>query len=163
MPSASLSLLPSFYNSPTIVERFKPGFVYGRRSRHESGSTSFVPPHDLDLAPAPASTTLHRSTRPSQPPDWPWNMSVGKMQCKQNFKHLRRITLEILFIAPTVKPIGSKWIFSVKFRFDDSLDRYKARLVALENKHEYEIDYEETFAHVAKMTTIQTILAIAAS
>ena len=29
----------------------------------------------------------------------PWNMSVGKLQCKQNFKHLRRITLGILFLV----------------------------------------------------------------
>ena len=29
----------------------------------------------------------------------PWNMSVGKMQCKQNFKHLRRIILGILFLV----------------------------------------------------------------
>ena len=29
----------------------------------------------------------------------PWNMSVGNMQCKQNFKHLRRITLGILFLV----------------------------------------------------------------
>ena len=28
----------------------------------------------------------------------PCNMSVGKMQCKHNFKHLRRITLGILFL-----------------------------------------------------------------
>ena len=29
----------------------------------------------------------------------PWNMSVGKLQCKQNFKHLRRTTLGILFLV----------------------------------------------------------------
>jgi hypothetical protein len=29
----------------------------------------------------------------------PWNIHVGKMQCKQNFKHLRRIILRILFIV----------------------------------------------------------------
>ena len=54
------------------MERFKPGFVYERRSRHESGSTFFVPSSNLDLAPdpAPASTTLRRSTRPSRPPNW---------------------------------------------------------------------------------------------
>ena len=28
-----------------------------------------------------------------------WNMSVGKMQCKKNFKHLRRIILGILFLV----------------------------------------------------------------
>ena len=32
LPSTSVSLLPSFSESPTIVERFKPGFVYERRS-----------------------------------------------------------------------------------------------------------------------------------
>ena len=67
LPSASISLLPSFSESLTIVERFKPGFVYERRSRHESGSTSSVPPSDLDPTPDPdpasASTTLRRSTR----------------------------------------------------------------------------------------------------
>ena len=125
LPSTSISLLPSFFESPTIVEMFKLGFVYERRSRHEFGSTSFVSPSDLDPTPdpAPASSTLHRSTHLSRPPDWygffspislvvilstisipsyynrPWNIRVGKMQCKQNFKHLGRIILRILFLV----------------------------------------------------------------
>ncbi|KAL6324951.1 hypothetical protein AAG906_019859 [Vitis piasezkii] len=50
--------------------------------------------------------------------------------------------------------------FSVKLHSDGSLDRYKARLVALGNKQEYGVDYEETFAPVAKMTTIYMKLPI---
>ena len=72
-------------------------------------------------------------------------------------------TWDIVPCPPTVKPIGSKWVFSVKLHSDGSLDRYKAGLVALGNKQEYGIDYEETFAPFAKMTTVRTILAIAAS
>ena len=72
-------------------------------------------------------------------------------------------TWDIVPCPPIVKPIGSKWVFSVKLRSDGSLDRYKAHLVALGNKQEYGVDYEETFAAVAKMTTVRTILAIATS
>ena len=63
-------------------------------------------------------------------------------------------TWDIVPCPPTVKPIGSKWVFSTKLCYDGSLDRYKARLVALGNKQEYGIDYEETFAPVVKMTMV---------
>ena len=33
-------------------------------------------------------------------------------------------------------------------------------MLALGNKQEYAIDYEKTFAHVAKMTKLEQILAI---
>ena len=91
-------------------------------------------------------------------------MSVGKLQCTQNFKHLRRITLGILFLVLLQSNLlGVNEFFSLKLRSDGSLDWYKARLVALGNKQKYGVDYEETFASIAKMTTVQTILAIAAS
>jgi hypothetical protein len=65
--------------------------------------------------------------------------------------------------SSNVKPIGCKWVYSIKLRSDGTLDRYKARLVALGNRQEYGVDYEETFASVAKMTTLRTVIFIAAS
>ena len=72
-------------------------------------------------------------------------------------------TWDIVTCPSSIKPIGCKWVYSVKLKSDGSLDRYKARLVALGNRQEYGIDYEETFAPVAKMTTVRTVLAIVAS
>lgn len=46
---------------------------------------------------------------------------------------------------------------------DGSLEHYKTRLVALGNRQEYGIDYQDTFAPMAKMTTVQTLVALAAS
>ncbi|XP_058751721.1 uncharacterized protein LOC131624794 [Vicia villosa] len=72
-------------------------------------------------------------------------------------------TWDIVSCPPDIKPIGCKWVYSVKLNSDGSLNRFKARLVALGNKQEYGIDYDETFAPVAKMTSVRTVLSIAAS
>ncbi|RDX84635.1 hypothetical protein CR513_34284, partial [Mucuna pruriens] len=57
--------------------------------------------------------------------------------------------------------LGSKFVLSIKLC--ESIDRYKAQLVVLENKQEYGLDYNETFAPIAKMTTICILLALAVS
>lgn len=59
--------------------------------------------------------------------------------------------------------IGYKWKFSLKLKSDGTLARYKVHLTALENWQEYVIYYDETFAHIAKMTTVCIILTITAS
>lgn len=59
------------------------------------------------------------------------------------------------------KPIGCKWVYKVKLNTDGKVDRYKARLVAKGYSQEYGADYEETFAPIAKMTTIRTAIALA--
>ena len=59
------------------------------------------------------------------------------------------------------KTIGCKWVFSVNFKSDGTIDRYKARLVAKRYAQTCEIDYQETFAPVAKMNVVRVILFLA--
>jgi hypothetical protein len=58
--------------------------------------------------------------------------------------------------------VSSKWLFKIKHAADGSIEKYKARFVARGFSQKEGIDYEETFALVAKYTSIRTIIGLAA-
>jgi hypothetical protein len=58
--------------------------------------------------------------------------------------------------------VGCKWTYKTKFTSYGAIEKYKARLVAKGFSQMEGIDYTETFAPVAKMSSIRTIVALAA-
>ena len=58
--------------------------------------------------------------------------------------------------------VGSRWIYKVKQAADGSVEKYKARFVAWGFSQIEGIDYEETFAPIARFSSIRTILSLSA-
>ncbi|CAN1323872.1 Retrovirus-related Pol polyprotein from transposon TNT 1-94 [Linum perenne] len=127
--------------------------------RQSSRSTQGVlPPRFSDFvtySSLPVSIPTSYKQACGQPP---WELAMN-----EELDALQENSTWEIVSRPTNAPvIGYKWVYTVKFHPDGSLDRHKARLVAQGYRQEYGIDYDETFAPVAKMQTVRLLLAVAA-
>ncbi|GJY27434.1 zinc finger, CCHC-type containing protein [Tanacetum coccineum] len=64
-------------------------------------------------------------------------------------------------LPPGSKPLSCKWIFKRKLKVDGTIEKCKARLVFQGFKQKSRIDYFDTYALVARISTIRLLIAIA--
>jgi hypothetical protein len=68
-----------------------------------------------------------------------------------------------LFLDLRGKPVvTSKWLYKLKHAADGSIEKYKSRFVARGFSQVEGVDYDETFAPVARYTSIRAVISIAA-
>jgi hypothetical protein len=93
-------------------------------------------------------------------PDWPlWEKAI-----QEELATLKAAgTWEIVDAPVGVNVVGSKWVFRAKKDAAGNVVRYKARLVAQGFSQVPGVDYFDTFAPVARLASIRTVLAFAAA
>jgi len=69
--------------------------------------------------------------------------------------------LEKIGITPNgVVVVGCRWVLTLKYHPDGSVDQYKARLVAKGYTQIYDVDYFETFSTVARLNSIKIVFSV---
>ncbi|GJW07039.1 zinc finger, CCHC-type containing protein [Tanacetum coccineum] len=59
------------------------------------------------------------------------------------------------------KPLGCKWVFKRKMKVNGTIDNFKVQLVIQGFRQKEGIDYFDTYAPIARITTIRLLLALA--
>ncbi|KAJ9561157.1 hypothetical protein OSB04_006317 [Centaurea solstitialis] len=140
--------------------------------------TTVSEPSPTNLLPDPSSNEASTSGQVYQPPALRWtrdhpidqvlgNPSSGVKTRRQagNEELAEFIRNNVWLLIPRPRKrtiIGSKWIFRNKLDEIGTIIRNKARLVAQGYRQEEGIDYDETFAPIARLEAIRLFLAFAA-
>eukprot|EP00253_Pinus_taeda_P011602 PITA_11602 len=71
-------------------------------------------------------------------------------------------TWELVNLPQGKQVIRVKWVYNTKSNIEGKIERHKARLVVKGYKQQHGRDYVKTFAPIARIETVRTVVAIAA-
>ena len=85
----------------------------------------------------------------------------GSSQWRRNYSLGKKIkTWKLVSRQGDIKSISCKWVYKIKCLLDESIERYKAQLVARGFSQQYGLGYDETFSPVAKISIVRIPLAL---
>jgi hypothetical protein len=92
-----------------------------------------------------------------------YRMVVGSLPCMKNYISLPETMYGPLFpnLLITMSLAGTQWIFKNKSDEHGTVIRNKARLVAQGYTKNEGVDFDETFAPIARLESIRILLTIA--
>jgi hypothetical protein len=131
-------------------------------------SSSFRPPQSASLQRIDgtiaclAAYVAHSVDDPTAEPHHFWAAPCiprWRTPMEQEFEaFLHNNTWHLVPLVPCANIINSKWVFKFKCHSNGTIERYKTCMVAKGFRQSYGLDYEHTFSHLVKATTIRLLL-----
>nr|GEV49942.1 hypothetical protein [Tanacetum cinerariifolium] len=147
--SSRTTKLPAKFNEYVLDNKVKYGLNrYANHTNLDSQSRSFISNLNKTLEPfsfEEASTDLN------------W---ISVINDEMNVLY-ENDTWYLVDLPVGRKPIGSKWVFKIKYKSHGEVDRFKARVIAKGFGQKEGLDYEETFSPVFKIGTVRCLLCLA--
>nr|GFA95831.1 retrovirus-related Pol polyprotein from transposon TNT 1-94 [Tanacetum cinerariifolium] len=120
-----------------------------------------IPPIQAESTGSPSSATVDQDA-PSPRNDPLFGVPIPEVTSAQSSSTTSPHTIELVPRPDKVMVINLKWIYKVKLDELGGILKNKARLVARGYRQEEGIDFEESFAPVARLEAIRIFLAYAA-
>ncbi|GJV43131.1 ribonuclease H-like domain-containing protein [Tanacetum coccineum] len=124
------------------------------------GIEKYVNYSNLNTANLCFATSLNKSVEPTCLSEAMSNPNWVKAMNNESEALNRNNTWTICDLPAGRKPIGSKWIWKIKYKASGDIERYKSRVVAKVFGQKEGFDYDETFSHILKMVIVRCIIAL---
>ena len=72
-------------------------------------------------------------------------------------------TWDLFELPKNRRALPCKWVYRLKEMSNLTNPKYKARLIVKECRQEYDVDFDEIFSPVVKMTTLHCMLGVVAA
>ena len=151
---------------PQLVERAEaevPGVVGPRRGDRQRRQPAPLGIKEVLVAEMEVVHSAFSATQIPEPHTMKEAMDSGKAEqwkevaCAEYDSLQEHETWTLWDLPPNRKPVGSKWVFKVKYDERGEANRNKARLVAQGFSQTPGVDLNETFAPVARFGTIRML------